>query len=89
MSGSYVGQLRKKYRQIGNAVPIKLGIAIARTILNDMHGISNSPIEGFPFSRYKNTNDITWRHSMDEALRKAREKILGHHTEQLTMFFNE
>ena len=83
------GPIKEKYRQIGNAVPIKLGIAIARTILNDMHGTSGAPIESFPYSRYKNTNDITWKHSMDKALKKAREKILEQHTEQLTMFFDE
>ena len=32
------GPLNEQYKQIGNAVPIRLGEAIARTIVADMHG---------------------------------------------------
>ncbi len=66
------GPILEKYRQIGNAVPLKLGEAIARTILSDMHGEHLPTIEGYSYSRYKNTNDITWQNAMDKALSKAR-----------------
>lgn len=68
------GPIKEQYRQIGNAVPIKLGEAIARTIIADMNGEEQQVIEGFPFSRYKNTNDITWRVAMNQAIEKARKE---------------
>lgn len=66
------GPIKEQYKQIGNAVPIKLGEAIARTIISDMNGKTLPQYEGFSFSRYKNTSDITWREAMDKALEKAR-----------------
>lgn len=66
------GSLKEKYRQIGNAVPIKLGQAIARTILADMKGEKIPQVEGFNYSRYKNTSEITWQTAMNKALNAAR-----------------
>lgn len=66
------GPINEQYKQIGNAVPIKLGEAIARTIIADMRGEILPSILGFSFSRYKNTSDITWRKAMNQALEKAR-----------------
>ena len=68
------GPILEQYKQIGNAVPIKLGEAIARTIVADMQGSKLPSYDDFPFSRYKNTSDITWRLAMDKALENAREK---------------
>ena len=68
------GPILEQYKQIGNAVPIKLGEAIAKTILADMNGELLPQYAGFSYSRYKNTNDVTWRITMDKALEKAREK---------------
>lgn len=67
------GPILEQYKQIGNAVPTKLGEAIAKTILADMRGEKLTQYEGFPYSRYKNTSDITWREAMDKALEKATE----------------
>ena len=66
------GPLKEKYRQIGNAVPIKLGQAIARTILADMKGEKSPQVAGFSYSRYKNTSEITWQTAMNEVLNAAR-----------------
>lgn len=66
------GPIKEQYRQIGNAVPIKLGEAIAKTILADMKGEVLPQIPGFSYSRYKNTSDISWRIAMDKKLKKAR-----------------
>ena len=66
------GPILEQYKQIGNAVPIKLGEAIARTIIADMHGEKLPQIENFPYSRYKNTSDITWSAVMDDVLTKMR-----------------
>ncbi len=46
--------------------PIKLGEAIARTILADMRGEILPTFKGFAHSRYKNTNDITWQTNIND-----------------------
>lgn len=55
------GGLADVYRQIGNAVPVALGAAIGRAIVSDMRGTAPSGrFEGFPYSRYRKTSDLTW-----------------------------
>ena len=49
-----------------------IGEAIARRILADMRGERFTPTEGYSYSRYKNTSEISWRKEMDKALEKAR-----------------
>ena len=68
------GPIKEQYRQIGNAVPIKLGEAIAKTIIADMNSQQLSRISGFPYSRYKNTSEITWQIEMNRKLEVARQK---------------
>ena len=80
------GPILEQYKQIGNAVPVKLGEAIAKTIIADMNGEKLSEIKGFPFSRYKNTSDITWRLDMDKALKKARLDKEAEKNVQMTLF---
>jgi DNA (cytosine-5)-methyltransferase 1 len=62
------GSILEQYKQIGNAVPIVLGEAIAKTIINHMNGIKAKIPQGFKFSRYLNTNEVSWE-------RKIREKL--------------
>lgn len=67
------GGILDQYKQIGNAVPIKLGIAIAKTILNDVKSIRiDSKYEGFEYSRYKNTNEETFVEYMKTVLAKLK-----------------
>ena len=82
------GPILEQYKQIGNAVPIKLGEAIARTILADMRGETLPVFEGYHFSRYKNTNEQTWQKQMDIALEKARKKKAENDEQyrQMTLF---
>ncbi len=59
------GSIQDRYRQIGNAVPIALGTAIGRTILSDIHDSESARAQAdrfleFPYSRYKNSNQLTW-----------------------------
>lgn len=56
------GSIQEQYRQIGNAVPIKLGEAIGRTILAHMRREKQDSEEfkDFPYSRYRNTDDRSW-----------------------------
>lgn len=79
------GPINEQYKQIGNAVPIKLGEAIARTILADIRGEALPIYEGYAFSRYKNTSDITWQNAMNVALAKKRTDKASGEAEQLTM----
>ena len=68
------GHILEQYKQIGNAVPVKLGEAIARTIIADMNNEKLPQIEGFKYSRYKNTSDISWRNFMVQKFNKMRHK---------------
>ncbi|MCK6437386.1 DNA cytosine methyltransferase [Rivihabitans pingtungensis] len=61
------GKLVDQYRQVGNAVPSGLGEAVGRAILAHMANQSVQPPAGFPFSRYKNTDEVSW----EEATRKT------------------
>ncbi len=55
------GTITDQYRQIGNAVPVALGEAIGRAIVDDMAGVSTDPRwRDFRFSRYARTSDETW-----------------------------
>ncbi len=54
------GSMSDQYRQIGNAVPVGLGEAVGRAILSHMEGRVEKPPAGFPFSRYKNTDEQSW-----------------------------
>ena len=77
------GPINEQYKQIGNAVPIRLGEAIAKTIVADMRGEKLPQIPGFLYSRYKNTSDKTWSISMDKLLEKARAAQTQEENEQL------
>lgn len=60
------GNLSDIYRQVGNAVPVALGKAIGRAILDDMSGNEIDPRwENFPYSRYNHTSDLTWSEPCD------------------------
>lgn len=65
------GPILEQYKQIGNAVPIKLGEAIGKTIIADMRGESLPQYPNFPYSRYKNTNDVTWQRAMMKILQNS------------------
>lgn len=54
------GSLTDQYRQIGNAVPVGLGEAVGRAILAHIAGRTEQPPVGFPFSRYKGTDEVSW-----------------------------
>lgn len=55
---TFRGNINEIYKQIGNAVPIKLGEAIGKTIIDDMKGINNNRYSNFKYSRYKETSDV-------------------------------
>ncbi len=58
---TFCGSVSDRYRQIGNAVPVALGEAIGRAIIDDMAGVlPDSRFEQFPYSRYRYTNQNNW-----------------------------
>ena len=67
------GGILDQYKQIGNAVPVKLGEAIAKTIIDDMNGIKYENT-GFSYSRYKNTDEISWMQFMKKEMENSRKK---------------
>ena len=55
------GSLIDQYRQIGNAVPCSLGEAVGKLIVSCLKGSQpQTRFSDFPYSRYKNTDDINW-----------------------------
>jgi len=54
------GSTADRYKQIGNAVPLGLGEAVGRAILAHLAGREEMPPAGFPFSRYKGTDENSW-----------------------------
>lgn len=54
------GSLLDQYRQVGNAVPCSLGRAIGRMLVSHLSGESIKQIDDFPYSRYNNTDDVSW-----------------------------
>jgi len=58
------GSLIEQYKQIGNAVPVGLGRAIGHSIICHLNGKKTKQIEGFEFSRYKNTDRQSWSKQM-------------------------
>jgi DNA (cytosine-5)-methyltransferase 1 len=60
-SWKVVGSLTDQYRQIGNAVPLRLGLAIGRLLLAHDSGRKLRIIPEFPYSRYRGTDEISWQ----------------------------
>jgi DNA (cytosine-5)-methyltransferase 1 len=67
------GPLIEQYRQVGNAVPISLGMAIGKMIYDLIRNESIPEISGFNYSRYRNTSDLEW---MFQFTRKLTEQSL-------------
>lgn len=65
------GSVINQYKQIGNAVPIGLGMALGKLIVNDIEGKKqrNVPI-GFALSRYKNTDERSWENQYLSRIRE-------------------
>lgn len=76
------GSLADQYRQIGNAVPVGLGAAVARTLLNRMKGKDAPPPPGFPYSRYKGTDEIAWEAEFRRRMARDRHDVDQRHLQE-------
>lgn len=54
------GTLIDQYRQVGNAVPVGLGAAIGRLVVSVIQKKKTSSPEGFNYSRYSATDEVSW-----------------------------
>lgn len=63
------GSTADRYKQIGNAVPVGLGEAVGRAILAHLEGRIELPPQGFPFSRYKGTDETSWELTTRDAMK--------------------
>ncbi|MGL6558753.1 DNA cytosine methyltransferase [Aeromonas dhakensis] len=68
------GPLIQQYKQIGNAVPVRLGFAVGTLIQNLLNNVAPLSYAGFKYSRYKNTNDVDWRNDFDGKLKLLKQK---------------
>ena len=62
------GSKLDKYKQIGNAVPVSLGYAIGKLIVEALNDCVQHPPENFKYSRYRNTSDLEWQEEYDRQL---------------------
>lgn len=65
------GSLIEQYRQLGNAVPVGLGKAIGRLLIDYLDGRKIKEYKNFKYSRYKNTDEISWE---NDYLRRTRKQ---------------
>lgn len=71
------GSIKDRYKQIGNAVPVGLGAAVGRAILAHMQNKDEPPPEGFVFSRYKNTDEVSWESNASKKIYDKKPKPLS------------
>lgn len=64
------GPLVQQYKQIGNAVPLGLGEAIGKLVLKLIQEKPIKSFNGFKYSRYKNTDDQSWKKLFDKNLKE-------------------
>lgn len=55
------GPLIEQYKQVGNAVPASLGLAIGTFVFRLLHAEAVDSPADFTYSRYRNTSDIEWK----------------------------
>ena len=69
----FFGEKLDIYKQIGNAVPISLGYAIGKQIVKLVKGEKlETPPNGFPFSRYTYTDDVSFKLLMEKKAQKQK-----------------
>lgn len=69
----FVGRIETIYKQIGNAVPVGLGYAVGRQIMNYMEGNVRRNEEAtnlIPYSRYRNSTDCELNMLFEELHKK-------------------
>jgi DNA (cytosine-5)-methyltransferase 1 len=79
------GSILDQYKQIGNAVPVGLGRAIGRAIINHYKGKKTKFYQGFQFSRYNKTSETEFER---EILNSNKPKVSKNkNTNQVSLAF--
>ena len=60
------GSLIEQYRQLGNAVPVSLGRAVGRLLIDYMAGKKIKTYSNFSYSRYVNTDEGNWEREFEK-----------------------
>ncbi len=63
---SIEGSLIEQYKQIGNAVPVGLGRAVGRLIMNLLNEEEIKNYSNFKYSRYRNTDEDSWLRAVEK-----------------------
>jgi DNA (cytosine-5)-methyltransferase 1 len=67
------GNLISQYRQLGNAVPVGLGEAVGKHLMDLLHQrVPKISYPEFEYSRYKNTSHTEWQKAYDLSLSKLK-----------------
>ena len=67
------GSIRNQYKQIGNAVPVSLGKAIGKLIVNHILKKKIKIINNFKYSRYLYTSELNWNYSFSKKISNQKE----------------
>ena len=62
------GPLIQQYKQVGNAVPVSMGMAVGKLIKALINKESVTPFLNFKYSRYKNTATQEWEKEFNQRL---------------------
>ncbi len=66
------GSITDQYKQLGNAVPVGLGRAVGKAIIDHINKTpQKNNFVGFPYSRYRGTDDSTWQESATKKSKKG------------------
>ena len=65
------GSLLDRYKQIGNAVPSGLGYAVGNLLWKCMNEKEIKTVEDFRYSRYRLTDEVSWRENFEECMERA------------------
>lgn len=70
------GSILDKYKQIGNAVPVGLGMAIGNHLIKMLKGQTVQQYNEFKYSRYRNTDLISWQENFIREYKKRQEQLI-------------
>ena len=67
---NFQGSIKEQYKQIGNAVPVGLGRKLGEMVIDLLDGNEVPVVPGFTYSRYKDTDQVTWQRKFAKAVEK-------------------
>jgi len=72
----FCGTTIQKYKQIGNAVPCKLGEAAGKAVVSFLRHETTENFPNFKYSRYKDTDEISWEKKTRKNLHEESQTML-------------